>query len=317
MELTPSTLTPFFQNLKLDFQKGLQEAPSNYDKISTTVPSNTEQNVYGWMDFIGAKMRQWVGERYIRNLVSRGITATNLLFEATEEVPRTKIADDQYGLYGQKFYMMGRQAKIWPDDQVFTLLANGGSATLALGYDGVALFSNAHPKDPSGAGIVTGNQSNDLGLALTGANFATALATGKAYVGRDGAPMGTFSGAKPLLVCGPTLEKTARDLISANFFSPVATYGAAAANAPSENTYMGAADLLVSPWITSATAWFLIDRSFGIMPIIWQLREAPTFQQRTADTDEPVFTRDAYQYGVRARGVAVPGLWFLAIRGNS
>lgn len=317
MELTPSTLSPFFQNLRLDYQKGYQNAPTNYNLLSTTIPSNTEQNVYGWMDFIGSKMRQWIGERYVRNLVSRGTTATNLLFELTTEVPRAKIEDDQYGLYGQKMAMMGRAAALWPDDQIFTLLANGGSATLAAGYDGVALFSASHPKDPSGAGIVTGNQSNDLGLALTGANFATALATGKAYVGRDGAPMGTYAGAKPLLVCGPTLEKTARDLVSANFFSPVATYGAAAANAPSDNTYMGAADLLVSPWITSATAWYLIDRSFGIMPLIWQLRQAPQLSQRTSDIDPNVFERDVYQYGVRARGVATPGLWFLAIRGNS
>lgn len=315
MELTPSTLTPFFQNLRLDYQAGYANAPTQYQSVSSTIPSNTEQNVYGWMDFIGAKMRQWIGERYVRNLVARGTTATNLLFELTTEVPRAKIEDDQYALYGQKMAMMGRQAAIWPDDQVFTLLANGGSATLAPGYDGVALFSNAHPKDPSGE--ISGTQSNDLGLALTGANFATGLATGKAYVGRDGAPMGTFSGGKPLLVVGPTLEKTARDLVSANFFSPAANYGAAAANAPSENTYMGAADMLVSPWITSSTAWFLIDRSFGIMPLIWQLRQAPQLSQRTADTDPNVFERDVFQYGIRARGVATPGLWFLIIRGNS
>jgi phage major head subunit gpT-like protein len=317
VEYTPSNLQPFFQQLNMAYQTGYRAAPTMFEQIATTIPSGTEMNVYGWMDLLGSKMRQWLGERYVRNIVSRGYVLTNLLFELTAEVPRTKIEDDQYGLYGQKLNMIGRQAKIWPDDQCFTALINGGAAT-SLAYDGLPYFSSSHPIDPSGETIPTSTvQSNDLGLALTGANFATALATGKAYKGRDNAPLGTFALGKPLLVVGPTLEKTARDLISANFFSPTATYGAAAANAPSENTYMGAADLLVTPWITSATAWYLIDRSFGLMPIVWQLRKAPEIQTRTADTDEPVFTRDALQWGVRARGVAGYTLPFLAIRGNS
>jgi phage major head subunit gpT-like protein len=63
-----------------------------------TVPSTSEQNVYGWMDFVPA-LRQWIGERQVKNVVARGVTATNLLYEGTLEVPRAKLEDDQYGLY--------------------------------------------------------------------------------------------------------------------------------------------------------------------------------------------------------------------------
>jgi phage major head subunit gpT-like protein len=309
MEITPSTLQPFFQQLDLRFQAGYREAPTFWQQVATLVPSSTEQNVYGWMDYV-PQLRQWVGERYVRNLVSRGLTVTNLTFELTEEVSRDKIADDQYGVYGPKMYMMGRAAALWPDQQVMSAInAN------ANGYDGVTFFSNAHPKDPSGE--LSGNQSNDLSLALTGANFATALQTGKSYVGRDNSPMGSFAMGKPLLMVGPALEKTARDLVAANFLSTAAAYGAATSGAPSSNTYMGVADMLVNPWITSATAWFLIDRSFGIMPFIWQLREAPIMQQRVAESDAPVFDRNVYQYGIRARGAAAGSLWFLCIRGNT
>jgi phage major head subunit gpT-like protein len=80
---------------------------------------------------------------------------------------------------------------------------------------------------------------------------------------------------------------------------------------------MGAASLLVNPYITSSTAWYLIDGSFPMKPFVWQLRTSPVFQSRMAESDEPVFTRDVYQWGVRARGVATYGLWWLAIRGNS
>lgn len=314
MEYTPANLQLLFQQFNTRYGDAYLSAPSAYDKISTAMPSATEQNVYAWMDFLDSKMRVWYGERYVRSIVSRGYVLTNLLFELTMEVPRTKIEDDQYGLYGKKVEMLGRQAKVWPDDQCFTALINGGAAT-SLAFDNLPFFSASHLIDPSG--VTAGTQSNDLGLAFTGANFATALATGKAYKGRDNVPLGTFANGRPLLVMGPTLEKAGRDVVAANFLSPTATYGAAAANAPSDNTYMGAAELLVVPWITSATAWYLIDPSFGLLPIVWQLRQAPQVQTRTADTDEPVFTRDMLQWGLRARGVAGYTLPFLAIRGNS
>jgi phage major head subunit gpT-like protein len=314
MEYTPSNLQLLFQQINTRYGDAYKAAPSEYEQIATMFPSSTEMNVYAWMDLLDSKMRVWYGERYVRSVVSRGYTLTNLLFELTCEIPRTKIEDDQYGLYAKKMDFIGRQGKLWPDDQCFAALINGGAAT-SLAFDGLPFFSSSHLIDPSG--VTAGTQSNDLGLAFTGANFATALATGKAYKGRDNVPLGTFSTSKPLLVMGPTLEKAGRDVVSANFFSPVATYGAAAANAPSENTYMGAANLLVAPWITSATAWYLIDTGFGLNPIAWQQRLPPQIQTRTSDSDEPVFTRDQLQWGLRARGVAGYTLPFLCIRGNS
>jgi phage major head subunit gpT-like protein len=316
MEYTPSNLALLFQQYNMRYGDAYQLAPTQYEQIATEFPSSTEMNVYAWMDFIAQKMRVWYGERYVRSVVARGYTLTNLLFELTAEIPRTKIEDDQYGLYGKKMELLGRQAKVWPDDQCFTALINGGAAT-SLCFDGQPFWSASHPIDPSGEGTATGNQSNDLGLTLTGANFATALAAGQAFKGRDNVPLGTFSQGRPLLVIGPTLVKTARDLVASNFLSPTAQYGAAAAGAPSDNTYMGAAEIVMSPWITSSTAWYLIDRSFGLMPIAWQLRQSPQPQTRTADSDEPVFTRDQLQWGLRARGVAGYTLHFLAIRGNS
>lgn len=314
MEYTPANIGLLFQQINTRFNAVYATAPTAFQRIATEMPSASEMNVYAWMDLLDSKMRVWYGERYVTNLVSRGYVLTNLLFELTMEVPRTKIEDDQYGLYVRRMDFLGRQGKVWPDDQCFAALINGGAAT-SLCYDGLPFWSNAHLIDPSG--VTAGTQSNDLGLALTGANFATALATGKAYKGRDNVPLGTFNNGRPLLACGPTLEKTARDLVSANFFSPAATYGAAAANAPSDNTFNGAAELLVTQWITSSTAWYLIDQSFGLAPIVWQQRLPPTVQTRTADSDEPVFTRDQLQWGLRARGVAGYTLPFLAIRGNS
>jgi phage major head subunit gpT-like protein len=317
MDITPSSLAAFFQNLRRDYQAGYTSAPTFYSQVSTTIPSSSEQNIYGWMDFL-PQLREWIGERTVRNVVSRSMTATNKLFELTVEVPRTKLEDDQYGLYSPTAQMAGREAAIWPDRQIADAIINGGSTTYngnPTSFDGVAFFSNAHPKDPSG--VLSGTQSNDFSLALSAANYPTVLAAAKSYVGRDNIPLGSFMTGRPVMMVGPTLEKTALDIVASNFLSPIAAWGGAAAAAPSTNTFMGTATVLVNPYITSTTAWYLIDTSMPIRPFIWQLRQGPQFTQRFAETDENVFTRDQYQYGVRARGVATYGLWWMCVRGNS
>jgi len=62
----------------------------------------------------------------------------------------------------------------------------------------------------------------------------------------------------------------------------------------------------------AGAAWYLLDTSRAVRPLIWQEREKYEFQQLTADNDEYVFKNDKYLYGVRARVNAGFGLWQLA-----
>lgn len=59
-------------------------------------------------------------------------------------------------------------------------------------------------------------------------------------------------------------------------------------------------------------AWFLLDTSRPIKPIIWQEREKYEFQTVNSPTDHSVFMTDKYLYGVRARVNAGFGLWQMA-----
>ncbi|WP_057462605.1 Mu-like prophage major head subunit gpT family protein [Pseudovibrio sp. POLY-S9] len=59
-------------------------------------------------------------------------------------------------------------------------------------------------------------------------------------------------------------------------------------------------------------AWFLIDTTRKIKPIIWQEREAYELQSVTEANSEHVFMKDEYLYGIRARANAGFGLWQLA-----
>jgi phage major head subunit gpT-like protein len=62
----------------------------------------------------------------------------------------------------------------------------------------------------------------------------------------------------------------------------------------------------------AGTAWYLMDTSRGVRPLIWQEREKYEFQQLTMPTDQNVFMNDQYLYGIRARVNAGFGLWQLA-----
>lgn len=62
----------------------------------------------------------------------------------------------------------------------------------------------------------------------------------------------------------------------------------------------------------SGPAWFLLDRSRAIRPIIFQTREDYGFQSLTESTNPHVFMHDEYIYGVKARVNVGFGLWQLA-----
>lgn len=59
-------------------------------------------------------------------------------------------------------------------------------------------------------------------------------------------------------------------------------------------------------------AWFLLDTTREIRPIIWQEREGYEFQAVDSAGDQSVFLTDTYLYGIRARVNAGFGLWQLA-----
>ncbi|WJT10161.1 Mu-like prophage major head subunit gpT family protein [Vibrio harveyi] len=66
------------------------------------------------------------------------------------------------------------------------------------------------------------------------------------------------------------------------------------------------------PAVDPGEAWYLLDTSRPIKPMIWQNRISPEFQQMTSNSDEYVFINDKYAFGTRARGNAGFSFWQLA-----
>ena len=62
----------------------------------------------------------------------------------------------------------------------------------------------------------------------------------------------------------------------------------------------------------AGTAWYLIDDSRAIKPIILQMRRKPKFVAKTQEADDNVFNRNEFLYGVDGRWNVGFALWQLA-----
>lgn len=141
MIINRQSLTTLNTGYKANFQRGFAGVAPMWEKIATRVPSATAAEEYGWLGAFPG-MREWIGERQIKNLAQHGYTIKNRRFEATVSVPVTAISDDQHGIYAPMMEEMGRSAADHPDTLVYGLLKDGFSINC---YDGQFFFDTDHP----------------------------------------------------------------------------------------------------------------------------------------------------------------------------
>ncbi|TCS69764.1 phage major head subunit gpT-like protein [Sulfuritortus calidifontis] len=151
--ITPALITSLRTGFSKAFQDALAATPTDWEKVATRAPSSNASNTYGWLNQF-PKLREWVGDRVVKDMAAQGYTVTNKLYEGTVGVRRTDIEDDNVGIYTPLFAEMGRAAKAHGDELVFGLLAAGEST---LCYDGQNFFDTDHPVYPNvdGTGTVT------------------------------------------------------------------------------------------------------------------------------------------------------------------
>lgn len=221
MIVNQESLRSLFAGFGASFKKGFDGAESHYRDVAMVVPSATRENNYGWLGQF-PKIREWIGDRIIKNLAAHSYVVVNRKFESTVSVPRTSIEDDQFGVFSPIVEEMGKAAAEFPDEMIFALLKAG---FLTPCYDGQYFFDTDHPvADPL------------TGQAVTVSNIQ--------------------AGAGP--------------------------------------------------------AWFLLDTSRPMKPMLYQERSPYALTQLINDGDQNVFLRDEYVYGTRGRSNAGFGLWQLA-----
>jgi phage major head subunit gpT-like protein len=75
---------------------------------------------------------------------------------------------------------------------------------------------------------------------------------------------------------------------------------------------LGAAQSVANTDGGSGTPWFLMDTTRAIRPVIWQTRKPFNLVRKDQDTDDNVFDKDEYKYGVDGRCNVGFGFWQLA-----
>ncbi|NBF12856.1 Mu-like prophage major head subunit gpT family protein [Pseudomonas sp. Fl4BN1] len=294
MLVNKDSIRSIFIGLKTLFNNAFTSAPSTWEKIAMKVPSTTGSNLYAWLSAF-PKMRRWVGEKHVKSLKAYSYTVENEDWEATVEVDRNHIKDDQLGIYGPQAQMAGFSAKQLPDEIVYELV-NAGFSNLC--YDEQYFFDTDHPV---GKGSVSNKGTAALSIATQAAakaSYGAARTAMRKFKDDEGRPLDVNP---TVLLVGPGLEDTARALLTSERLEDGKV-----------NLYKGTAELVVSTRITSDTAWFLIDASKPVMPFIYQEREAPSFVQQTDPEADDVFNRKKFKFGAEARAAGGYGFWQLA-----
>ncbi|MEM5789421.1 MAG: Mu-like prophage major head subunit gpT family protein [Syntrophobacteraceae bacterium] len=215
MIINQANLAGIYKAFSTVFNEAFAGAPSQWPLLAMQVPSEGRSIDYKWLgDF--PMLREWVGDRVIKDLSAFKYEIVNKDYEATIEVDRNDIQDDQIGVYTPMIQGLAMAARQHPDILVFQLLA-AGFATLC--FDNQYFFDTDHP-------------------------------VGETQVSNFGGGTGT--------------------------------------------------------------AWYLLDLSRPIKPIILQVRKRPEFVSMDRADDENVFMRKKYRYGVDDRKNVGYGLWQLA-----
>ena len=283
--INQASLTAALTGFKTIFQQAYDGAASALDKLAVIVPSSSRQEEYKWLgQFHG--LREWIGERVVKDLTVEGYTIKNRDFEATVSVDRNDMEDDAIALYAPLFRQLGESARQHPDELIFDLLLQGFTQNC---YDGKTLYATDHPNGDQGS------WSNSGTAVLSQSAYESARSQMMSLVNEEGRPLRI---TPDILIVPPDLEATARTILRADKQANGAT-----------NIWKESADILVVPELAAnPTYWFLTDTKKAAKPFIFQTRKEPEFVGLDGINDENVFMNKEYIYGVDYRGNAGYGL---------
>lgn len=294
MLINKQSLDLIFKNLKTTYNKAFETTETNWDKVAMLVPSSGSENNYNWLENF-PRMRKWIGDKAIKSLKGHGYTVVNDDWEATIEVDRNHIEDDNLGIYAPQAQMAGWSAKQLPDEIVSDLL---NEAFESRCYDGQYFFDTDHPV---GKGVVSNKGTMVLSistLAAAQASYGAARTALRKMKDDEGRPLNINP---TVLEVPPALEDIANALMKNDRLED-----------GKPNPYKGTAEVVVNARLTSDTAWFLLDTTKPVKPLVYQERKKPVFVQQTTMDSDNVFMRKKFRYGAEARAAGGYAFWQMA-----
>ena len=300
--VTKDFLAGVYTNFKTLFTKSLQEVTTDWNKIATELPSNTDTESYSWLGAI-PRMRQWQGDKQVKGLNASNFSIQNVDYEVSLGVDRNTYEDDKIGIVKPRIMDMAYEAAEYMDYLVFSAIAAGFATNKS--YDGVYFFSASHSTGASGT------QSNLDTTALNATQLKSNLTAIRKFKDDQGKVLNVRGDT---LLVPPDLENTALELVKSDLLIVSGLASTTSASyAPNTNilSKLGL-EVLVSSYLTDTNDWFTLVTKRPLKPMIFQIRKANTFVAQDNPASDDVFNRKEFKYSVEARyGVGV-GLWFYA-----
>jgi len=287
-EKVPQIFTAAFQNADVRTDDIVNEVPIAYPSFTLAALADLPM------------MRDWIGEKQVKNLTVISHTATAQDQELTIKIPRDAVVYDNLGLYSDHITLMGNQARKLKDQRVARIMLNGtaaGPQNQYVGFDGVPVFSAIHSFVEGGAT----QSNNNTGQALDATNFKESYDQMLSLVGAEGNTLGVVP---THLVVPPQLRSAAIDILKPEFLANGAS-----------NTNRELVQLIVLPELAPAsTTWFLVSTHAGIKPFGHFVARQPEVISLTDPTSSNVFFNKEYLFSVEAKTETLCPLWFLVQR---
>jgi phage major head subunit gpT-like protein len=292
--------------LKSEFFERLDSTVTFWQDLSTRIASTTDQENYAFLGNVPS-IREWGTGRLAKGLIGESYNVENLKYEATLEIPRDLIDDDQTGQIRIRVLELAEVAAIHKDQLIGDLL-NSGAVAGFNAYDGQPFFSATHESGKSGA------QDNTVSTAKAGTNptideFRTSFdqALNQLFSLKDDQGRPRLVRATGLaVVVPPNMMLTAIQALGQ-------TVVASTQQVFQPNPIQGAARIITLPYLTDAAVWYLLKTDTAVRPFIFQDRMPLEFKA-VAEGSEEEFMRETYLYGVRARYRMTYGYWQNAIQ---
>jgi phage major head subunit gpT-like protein len=134
------------------------DAKSIWKFLATIITSSTTSNTYGWLGAF-PQMREWIGERVIKDIAEFAYQIVNKKYESTLGVDRVDIEDDNLGQYRVLAREMADEFERFMNRNVAALVT-GGFTNLC--YDGQKFFDSEHPVYPNTDGTGTADDVSNI-----------------------------------------------------------------------------------------------------------------------------------------------------------
>jgi phage major head subunit gpT-like protein len=290
------------KGLRSEFFNRLESTPTYYQDLATRIVSNADREVYRWLGTV-PRIREWGSGRLAQGLRTESYSVENLKYEATIEVDRDEISDDQTGQIRLRVAELAQRAATHKDYLISQLLTDGETAG-NNSYDGVSFFNGAHESGESGTqnNILTGSATDPDSPTVEEFKEAIKVAIGEmlGFLDDQGAPL-LISVSGLIILVPPTMLFTATESVNATVVGS------------EKNALQGVARVISLPWLTDASKWYLLKTDGVVRPFIFQDREPVELNALTEDSDEG-FRREKFLFGVRARYRMTYGYWQYAVR---